>query len=134
MSSRICLHVGPGEHGEDVEPPFRFLAWRALEEVDAIGRRQRQTERMARHFFGFGNLHHFVHVDDGLRNRFGLTTEKEKKNQSTNSTNPIRYNSRAHRPSSWVLRRRRGRTTFSAISARKYKENDFFFKECYSYY
>ena len=75
------LHVGAGEHGEDVEPPLGLLRRRSFEEVDAIGRRQRQRHRVPRHLFRFRHLHHAVHVDDGLRHRFRLWIPPPHQNQ-----------------------------------------------------
>jgi hypothetical protein len=71
------LHIGPGKHGEDVEPPFRLFSRRSLKEVDSIGGRQRQAERVTRHFLRFRHFHHAVHVDDGLRHRLRLQTTRQ---------------------------------------------------------
>lgn len=76
------LHISPGEHGEDVEPPLWFFTWRPLEKVDPIGRRQRQAEWVASHLLRLvRHFHHAIHVNDGLRHRLGLKqkNKKEKK-------------------------------------------------------
>ena len=79
ISRSAYLEVGAREHGEDVEPPLGLFARRALEEVDAVGGRQRQAERVARHLLGLRHLHDAVHVDARLRHRLRLVWSNNKK-------------------------------------------------------
>ena len=77
--SSTHLHISPGEHGEDVEPPFRLFTRRPLEKVDTIGGSQSQAERVARHFLRLRHFHNTIHVDDGLGDRLRLLYKREKK-------------------------------------------------------
>ena len=90
ISRSAYLEVGAREHGEDVEPPLGLFARRALEEVDAVGGRQRQAERVARHLLGLRHLHDAVHVDARLRHRLRLVwSNNNKKKRGKSELNPV---------------------------------------------
>lgn len=70
--SIFCFYLWSNKDGQDVAPPARLLRAHPLDEVDAVGRRERDAVRVARDVLGRGHLQHAVHVDDALRHSFRL--------------------------------------------------------------
>lgn len=65
-------YFGSRKHRQNVHPPFGLLSAGRLYEMHLVVRGDGQTVRISSQLLGFGYVHHFIHVDAGLRYRFRL--------------------------------------------------------------